>query len=96
MDMNAGGAPAAQMQQMPGGQAPPQFQEYAPPGAPQMMDQNMMQNAQMQNLMQQQMMQPGHMPMGAPMQQPMGGYGFAARPQVVRPKQYRDPYREYM
>jgi len=26
-----------------------------------------------------------------------GGYGFAARPQVVKPKRkYRDPYREFV
>ena len=26
-----------------------------------------------------------------------GGYGFAARPQVVKPKKkYRDPYREFV
>ena len=28
---------------------------------------------------------------------PQAGYGFAARPQVVRPKKkYRDPYREFV
>ena len=28
---------------------------------------------------------------------PHGGYGFAARPQVVKPKRkYRDPYREFV
>jgi hypothetical protein len=25
-----------------------------------------------------------------------GGYGFAAKPQVVKQKRYRDPYREYV
>ena len=25
-----------------------------------------------------------------------GGYGFAARPQVVKAKKYRDPYREFV
>ena len=35
------------------------------------------------------------MQMGMPMNQ-MGGYGFAAKPKVVKQKQYRDPYREYM
>jgi hypothetical protein len=26
----------------------------------------------------------------------VGGYGFSAKPQLIRKKKYRDPYREYM
>ena len=38
-------------------------------------------------------------PMAMQMQQPggqIGGYGFAAKPQIIKQKKYRDPYREYM
>jgi len=26
----------------------------------------------------------------------MGGYGFAAKPRVIKAKKYRDPYREFV
>ena len=26
----------------------------------------------------------------------VGNYGFAAKPQVIKQKKYRDPYREYV
>jgi len=34
--------------------------------------------------------------MGYPAPGTNGGYGFAAKPQVVSKKKFRDPYREYM
>jgi len=40
-----------------------------------------------------QMGPPGIPPQGGP---GVGAYGFAARPQVVKPKKYRDPYREFV
>lgn len=46
-------------------------------------------------MMQQPMHMGGQMMGGMPPQQ-MGGYGFAARPRIVKQKKYRDPYREYM